>query len=213
MNEECNFISMAKKKKLPVYEMVINMNDDTGVSMNALVDAPAVEVDFVVFDKKEPMYFVDDKEWIVTGVAMRADFPIYRNDKNGEYFIKCSKDTIKTAVKKWAKQQRFNEVNKMHNAKDVANGVYLIESIVVDKERGVQAPQAFKDIEDGSWILSYYIESPEIREKISKGEYKGFSVEGLFGFDFMADQPNAHDELVESMDEIISEFLNSFSNQ
>jgi hypothetical protein len=157
------------------------------------------------------MYFVNDKEWIVTGVAMRADFPIYRNDSKGEYFVKVSKETIKTIVKKWAKQQRFNAVNKMHDAEDIANGVYMVESMIVDKERGVNAPQAFKDVEDGSWILSYYVESPEIREKITKGEYKGFSVEGLFGFDFMADEPNPHDELVASMDTIIDNFLNEFT--
>lgn len=200
-----------KKKKLPIYEMTVDMNDNTGVSMNALVDAPAVEVDFVVFDEAKPIYFVNDKEWIVTGVAMRADFPIYRNDSKGEYFVKVSKDTIKTIVKKWAKQQRFNAVNKMHDAEDIANGVYMVESMIVDKERGVSAPQAFKDVEDGSWILSYYVESPEIREKITNGEYKGFSVEGLFGFDFMADELNPHDELVASMDTIIDNFLNEFT--
>jgi len=99
----------------------------------------------------------------------------------------------------------------MHDAEDIANGVYMVESMIVDKERGVNAPQAFKDVEDGSWILSYYVESPEIREKITKGEYKGFSVEGLFGFDFMADEPNPHDELVASMDTIIDNFLNEFT--
>jgi hypothetical protein len=184
---------MPKKKKLPIYEMTVDQNSESGVEMTALVDNPAVEMDFLVFDEQKPMQFkYDDKEWIVTGVAMRADYPIYRNDSRGEYYVTFSKETIKTIIKK-------------HNAEDVANGVYLIESIFVDKNRGVNAPEGL-DVEDGSWIHSYYVENPEIRAKIEAGEFKGFSVEGMFGMEFGA---HPIDDVMKDLNDTIDQFLNN----
>lgn len=197
---------MPKKKKLPIYEMTVDQNSESGVEMTALVDNPAVEMDFLVFDEQKPMQFkYDDKEWIVTGVAMRADYPIYRNDSRGEYYVTFSKETIKTIIKKWAKENRFNAVNKMHNAEDIANGVYLIESIFVDKNRGVNAPEGL-DVEDGSWIHSYYVENPEIRAKIEAGEFKGFSVEGMFGMEFGS---HPIDDVMKDLNDTIDQFLNN----
>lgn len=180
-------------KKLPVYNVVIDESkqSETGVDYVALVDAPAVDVDFMVFSKpSDKLIFVADKKrWIVTGVLMRADYNIYRSDdKRGEYYVRFSKEEIEKIVKKFAKQNFYNNVNIMHNGNAIVDGVTMIESILVDKQRGVSSPKGL-NVEDGSWIASYYVENPEIRTAIENGTFKGFSVEGLFGYDFTKTDP------------------------
>lgn len=188
------------KKKLPVYDVQVSESElnKSGVSFIALVDDPAVQMDFQYFEKHEPikMVFVsNDEQRIVTGVLMRADFPIYRNDESrGEYYVKFSGDTIKSIVKKFAKMGHFNNVNLMHSPDHQVDGVYMIESFIVDSNRGILPPKGMK-VEDGSWIGSYYVENQQVWDQIKAGTFLGFSVEGLFGYEF-SNQDKTIEELI-----------------
>ena len=74
---------------LPLYELLFDDTDDNtlGCSKISLVENPAVEEFFLKFSKDEQekehksFYFKDDSKHIVTGIAMRADYPIYRNQE------------------------------------------------------------------------------------------------------------------------------------
>ena len=71
--------------------------------------------------------------------------------------------------------------------------MYCIESFIIDSERGITTPKIFDKASDGSWFLSYYIENDVVwNEFIKTGIFKGFSVEGMFGFEI-----KAHAEVVE----------------
>jgi hypothetical protein len=61
-----------------------------------------------------------------------------------------------------------------------ANGVYLIESILKDSDRGMKAPDNFEDAPDGSWFISAKVDNDEIWNEIKNGTWAGFSVEGFF---------------------------------
>lgn len=124
----------------------------------------------------------DAERRIITGAAMIPDLPIYRRDDvHGEYEVVFSKDTIETIVKKWAKSGFYNNVNIMHNPDAQPGGVYLIESFIVDKTRGINAPKVLDDnLPDGSWVQSYYVENDVVWNDIKNGVFKGFSVEGMF---------------------------------
>jgi hypothetical protein len=67
----------------------------------------------------------------------------------------------------------------MHNGQQV-EGVYMFESFIIDKQRGISAPAGFDNIPDGSWFGSYKIENDEVWNLIKAGTFKGFSVEGFF---------------------------------
>jgi hypothetical protein len=67
----------------------------------------------------------------------------------------------------------------MHNGQQV-EGVYMFESFIIDKQRGITAPTGFDNIPDGSWFGSYKIENEEVWNLIKAGTFKGFSVEGFF---------------------------------
>lgn len=175
------------KNKLPVYELDINEDEfnKSGVQYVALVDDPAVQMEWETFAQNEPMQFVADSERrIVTGVLMRADYPIYRNNaERGDHYVVFRKDTIEKIVQKFAKLGYHNNVNKMHEASDVPEGVSMFESFIVDSTRGIQAPKGMK-VEDGSWIGSYKVDNEEVWSDIKAGKFKGFSVEGFFGYQF-----------------------------
>jgi hypothetical protein len=58
----------------------------------------------------------------------------------------------------------------------------MFESFIVDSERGIQAMKGFEDAPQGSWFGSFKVENEEVWNKIKSGEFKGFSVEGIFNY-------------------------------
>lgn len=166
-------------KDLPLY--YISIDDAAGMEAIALVENPAVEVDFLKFDAEPKRVFSKDEErHIITGVAIMAGKPIYRYDPyDGEYYVVFTKDVIEQLVLKYAKDNFFNRVNLQHDEEAVQDGIYMVESYFVDKKRGI-APKEI-EAEDGSWIVSYKVENEALWEEIkNSGELKGFSIEGYF---------------------------------
>lgn len=165
---------------LPLYEVTL-VDDEDRMTVVSLVDDPAVESDFIMFseDKKPQLFNIQDKEQqVILGVAIRADYPIYRIDPSTgfEYFITFSKEVIKDIVKRYSKDGFFNNVSLQHNGK-LINGVTMIEMFIKDTERGIN-PKGFEDIEEGSLFIAYHVENKELWNAIKKsGEFNGFSIE------------------------------------
>ena len=64
---------------------------------------------------------------------------------------------------------------------NTVEGVYLIESFIIDKTRGIKTPDGFDRLSEGSWFGSFKVENDEIWNNFIKtGEFNGFSVEGFF---------------------------------
>jgi len=124
----------------------------------------------------------DEDKRIVSGVAMVADMPIYRRDAiRGEYYVVFDKESIFKIAKKWARSNKYDSVNAHHKT-PIEEGVSLFESYIVDRERGVMPPKGYEDVADGSWFVSYLIDNDDVWAKVKAGEFKGFSVEGVFDF-------------------------------
>jgi hypothetical protein len=137
-------------------------------------------------DKKPKQTFqiVNEEQRIVSGPLMVADQLIYRNnDKMGEHYVKFSSETIKQIAIKFSKKKYQMNVNLMHDPKMQVEGVTMFESFIVDKKRGILPMEQFKDVADGSWFGSFYVENPDVWNAVKKGELRGFSVEGLFQYD------------------------------
>ena len=196
---------------LPLYELMFDDNDDNalGCSKISLVENPAVEEFFLKFSKdveeKEhrSFYFKDDSKHIVTGIAMRADYPIYRNQDGQEFYVQFSKDTIDKMMQKFMKEQRLFDISLDHN-QDVRD-CYLIESFIINKERGI-CPNEFSDVEDGSWIISVKIENKDVWDKICSGEVKGFSIETEMIANAFSNQKQKAKELGISVDQLTKLF-------
>ena len=167
---------------IPVFEARIDM-DDSGIYKVSLVDFPAVESDFVYFDKQAEILklaIANEEQRLVTGVLMRADFPIYRYSKDmGEYYIVYSKDTIKIMAEKMMVDNTFNNINIQHEDGTDVEGINLVEVFIKDTDKGID-PKGFEYVENGSLFATYKVNVDSIWEQIKDGTFRGFSLEGLF---------------------------------
>lgn len=166
-----------------IFYIIVNDDANIGVDAISLVDMPAVEKDFLCFSKEKETVKLnfDNAKHVISGVVCLADTPIYRyNEKYGEYYVVFSKETIQKMVEKFAKMDLFKSVNLQHDDTKFVNGIYMFESYIINKERGIN-PVEFSDIPDGSWIASYKVENDELWGEIINGnKLNGFSLQGLF---------------------------------
>ena len=170
--------------ELPLYELLIDELDESGVDFIALVDDPAIKKGWQAFkDDTSKFEFKADKEKrIISGAAMIANLPIYRRRKDGsEYYVMFKPETIKEIVEKFFRNQYSNNFNIMHRKNILAEGVYLIESMIIDSERGIKTPLGFDELSEGSWFISCKVDNDKVWEDyIKTGVFNGFSVEGEF---------------------------------
>ncbi len=124
----------------------------------------------------------NEEEKIVSGPLMLADTPIYRFDKHGEYYVVFNAATIQKIVQKYFQKGYQANVNLMHDPMQIVDGVTLFESFITSKKRGIQPMVGFEDAPEGSWFGSFKVDNPEVWASIKNGDFKGFSVEGLFKY-------------------------------
>lgn len=174
-------MSQTTIKGRPVF--VAGMETDAcGMLKVSLVDYPAVEKNFLAFDKQEKveLYAVQDEDkQIVRGVLMRANYPIFRKDKElGEYFIIYKPETIREMAEQYLKDGRSSNVNLMHEDGSDVEGVDMVQMFIKDSAAGVN-PSGFEEIEDGSLFAEFHVNNPDVWADIKAGTYKGFSIETL----------------------------------
>jgi hypothetical protein len=170
---------------LPIYRLEISddLENESEVNFVALVDKPAIERNFLKFKEARNNFAIQNEDRrIVSGALMLADTPIYRNDQQGEYYVIFTKETIERIVQKFFKKGYQSNVNLMHNENMALEGVTLYESFIADSDRGISALKGFEDAPQGSWFGSFIVDNDEVWSKIKSGEFKGFSVEGLFSY-------------------------------
>ena len=166
-----------KTMELPAYLMTIDEVDE-GVSYVALVESPAIERPFQAFSKEKMRFTETGEKRVLTGPLMLADTPIIRRDKTrGEYFVIFQKETIRKMVQKYFKQGNQHNVNAEHST--AIDGVYMFESYLIDRERGINPPKGYEDAKDGSWFGSFKVENDKVWEE--RDQFTGFSIEGYFG--------------------------------
>lgn len=197
---------------IPVYNATIT-DDETGMYKISLVDDPAVQSNFLAFDsnRKMLMYKVEDEEQrLVRGVVMRADFPIYRNDRRlGEYYIIYKAETIRQMAEKYLLESRQNNVNLMHEEDSDVEGVQMVQYFIKDVNAGVN-PTGFEDIADGSLFAEFHIVNDDIWEQVKEGTYKGFSLEGLF--DLVPEQNKEEvEEIVDALEGKFNKLFKKFN--
>lgn len=199
---------------IPVFEAKIN-DLSCGIYAISLVDLPAVESNFVYFNKQDRLMkfnIENEEQHMITGVIMRANFNIYRYDEEfGEYYIKYSPETIKIMAEKMMIDNTFNNINVMHSDGTYVEGVNLVELFIKDKTKGID-PAGFDDIEEGSLFATYKINNPVIWEEIKSGVFAGLSLEGLFDItkEQFRKRENNSNTFLNTMNRLFNRFLKSF---
>jgi len=170
-----------------IFEFIINPEDmEMGMKAISLVDKPAIESEYIAFNKseKKPMYFaVDAKKYIVGGLALIPDKLIFRVDEatGEEYLGYFSAETIEVIMSKFMNESTdgtTHDVNFQHNSEDKVPA-HLVESFILRTEAMVEAMKAI-GIEEavlGAWYVAYKFNDAEAYQKAIEGEFTGYSVE------------------------------------
>ena len=192
---------------LPIYLLDISDEEqaDTEVNYIALVDAPAIKLNWQKFtEHKHQSFIADTEKQIISGPLMVADMPIYRKDEAfGEYLAVFNSASIeKIAIKFYQKGFQSN-VNLMHDEDMIVEGATMFESWIVNRDQGKMPLKGFEDVADGSWFGSFKVNNEVVWKMVKDNLVKGFSVEGLFQY-----KPTkvemTDDELVERIKNILS---------
>lgn len=170
--------------KLPVYNCVIdeNTNDDTGIYAISFVDCPANETDFITLSKQEVFMNKDEKKQILTGVVLKPEQLIYReNAALGEHYIKFSAGQIEKIAQKMMKTGIALH-NTTHQHQMPLNGNYMTELWIIENpENDKSNALGFHNLPKGTLMCSYKIEDETYwNNEVMTGNVKGFSLEGLF---------------------------------
>lgn len=150
----------------------------------SLVTEPAVEELFVAFSENKEIVekFADEKKHMITGVVAIPNKPIYRRDPDGEeYDLVFSAEAIESMAKKFMKDFRQKNVTLQHQ--EDADGIYMVEQwIKTDSVYDKSISLGFsKDIPNGAWFQTYYVDSNDVWQRITSGELRGFSLECALG--------------------------------
>ena len=162
---------------LPVYEASIS-DEGCGIIRVSLVEDAAVSSDFIKYaaEGKAQKYAVTDADkHRILGCVLRADFPIYRVDADGEYYIIFRAEQIREFAERYLAAGNPNAVDLQHDGEEVA-GVKMVQWFIKDAAHGIN-PAGFEDIADGSLFAEYQVTDEAIWAGCKDGDFNGFSVE------------------------------------
>jgi len=165
--------------ELQLYRAQIDpeLNSDLEVSFIGLVDRPAIERNFQAFKAHVAKFVLDEARQIISGPAMIADMPLYRNDQQlGEYYVVFDAGAISTIVKKFAAKGFMQKFNLFHDDQQQVNNVTIFNSFLIDASMGIRPPTGFEDLAEGSWFISAQVNNPDVWARVKDGQIKGFSV-------------------------------------
>ena len=164
-------------------ELFIRNEKEDGVFAVSLVENPAIEENFVALSQQEiELKVADEDRKVVVGVALVPEKRIYRKMGDKEFNIYFSKETIAKAQELYMKNLNANNVTSEHGKP--VKGATVIESWIVENEKNDKSNIYKLNAPVGSWVIMMKIYNDEEWEQVKKGNYKGFSIEGMFqGFE------------------------------
>ena len=164
-----------------IYELVIEDENVDEVFAISLVENPAIEREFLYFNKEEVHFSsIDEEKRLVIGPILIPDKHIFRMDgDNVPYTVFFSKDTIQKLAENYLKRGYQASSTLEHDKK--INGVTLVESWVVESRTKDKSALYNLNLPIGTWMGIMKIDSDEIwRDYVKTGKVKGFSIEGMF---------------------------------
>lgn len=183
-------------KKLKKYKV---KPDDSCITGLSVVAEAAVEQDFMCFAKEEERKdFVclesdNTEKHRIVGVALRADFPIYRQYGDEEFYIEFDKECVEKMAHKFFRDGAFYSMSTDHNA--YTNGLYCCESWIVEDTENDKSNKYGLKAELGSWVVMCQVTDIELWESFKKGERKGFSIEAWCDLEEIINKKNSQENM------------------
>lgn len=165
--------------ELDLFELVLEDEGD-GVFANSFVETPAIERDFVFFNKQKiDFQAVDDEKRLVAGPLLIPNKKIPRMDEQmGIYNVFFTPKTIENIARKFMKNKYNSEVTTDHDRK--VEDVYLTESWIIEQSAKDKSNLYGFTLPKGTWFGIYKVDNDKVWSDVKAGKYKGFSIEGIF---------------------------------
>ena len=168
-----------------------------GIQAISIVEAPAIEEDFVALKEQERVELktMDEDKRLLLGAALVPNKPIYRRNGEDEYYIYFSQDTVRKASELFFINGNQNKATLEHQM-DV-QGTSVVESWIIEGEQDKSRMYGM-DLPVGTWMGTVKVNNDEVwNEYVKTNKVKGFSIEGYF-----ADKMEGPNESVEEKMEI-----------
>ena len=192
---------------MDIIELFIDENDEvSGVEAVSVVENPAIESDFVALKAEEfKLAEVDKEKRILMGAALIPNKPIYRQNKDSEYYIYFSKATVRKASELFFIRGNQNNSTIEHQLE--LKGLTTVESWIVESEQD-KSRMYNLNVPIGTWMISVKVNNDKVWQQVKAGEVKGFSIEGHFA-EKLETRPNepVKDDLSKIEDEYLVEEL------
>jgi hypothetical protein len=195
--------------KLDVVELLIDESKiEEGIDAISLVEYPAIEENFIALSRQEiHLKTIDEEKRIIIGLALIPNLEIYRRQGEYEYNIIFSKETVRKASELYMKRLKVHNSTLEH--KEKTDGVFTIESWIVENPEKDKTSIYGLNANVGSWAVVQKVENDEVWNDIKLGKYKGFSIEGIFSEKEeskkeLAKQQTEEELLIEKIKEILN---------
>jgi hypothetical protein len=160
---------------MDVYE--IKFTENYKVS---LVKDPAIESTLLKFknETEDILYFANEEKKIVYSVAMIPNKLIPRNNVKGKPAnVFYSAETIEKFQQNYFRTNANNGTNINH-ATFNTEGIFPFESWIVSNSENDKSNELGLNAPNGSLIMGFKIDNPEVWDEVKSGNLDGLSVEG-----------------------------------
>jgi hypothetical protein len=200
--------------KVEIIELLIDETKlEAGINAVSVVESPAIEENFIALKKHEvELKEVDAEKRILMGAALVPNKQIYRRNKDKEFYIYFSEDTVRKASELFLMRANQNNATYEHERK-MLDGMSVVESWIIEDEKQDKSAKYGFNLPKGTWMISMKVNNDEIWQKVKDGEVKGFSIEGHFVDQYeMSLQQNEEDEIIAFLKEILDTKLETYND-
>ena len=172
------------EKTTKIVELIIDENnEELAIDAISLVTDPAIEQDFVYFNKaKNNLTFakVNDEQRLLISPALIPNKQIFRYDADTDqdYYVYFTEKTVKQASEMYLKHSNNNSATLQHENK--VTGVHTVESWIIQDAEMDKSKLYGYDLPKGTWMVSMKILNDDVWNQIKEGTIKGLSIEGYF---------------------------------
>jgi hypothetical protein len=200
--------------KVEIIELLIDeTKEEMGINAVSVVESPAIEENFIALKKHEvELKEVDAEKRILMGAALVPNKQIYRRNKDKEFYIYFSEDTVRKASELFLMRSNQNNATLEHERK-MLDGMSVVESWIIEDEKTDKSRLYNFNLPKGTWMISMKVNNDDVWQKVKDGEVKGFSIEGHFVDKYeMSLQQNEEDEIIAFLKEILDTKLETYND-
>jgi hypothetical protein len=186
---------------MKLYELKVEDEEIDEVFALSFVESPAIESDFVYFDKEVVQFAkVDTEQRMVLGPILIPDKKILRVDGEGQpYHVFFTKETVKKLAQNYL-MKKYTDKATLEHEKTIT-GVNLVESWIKDGKLDKSNNYGL-NLPEGTWVGVFKISNEEIwKDYVKTGAVKGISIEGTFEHKLINASTTILDRPVEELDE------------